>query len=71
MKDEATIRFVREHREDDVRALALHARRDGEVDLPWALDQIQGWQTARRNGNRLSEEPFRKENIYENSKGII
>jgi hypothetical protein len=48
MKNEATIRFVREHREDDVRALALHARRDGEVDLPWTLDQIQGWQTARR-----------------------
>lgn len=48
MKNEATIRFVREHREDDVRALALQARRDGEVDLPWALDQIQGWQMARR-----------------------
>ncbi|MBR5169752.1 MAG: SAM-dependent methyltransferase [Muribaculaceae bacterium] len=48
MKNEATIRFVREHREEDVRALALKARRDGEVDLPWALDQIQGWQTARR-----------------------
>ena len=28
--------------------LALQARRDGDVDLPWALDQIQGWQTARR-----------------------
>ena len=48
MKNEATIRFVREHREEDVRTLALQARRDGEVDLPWALDQIQGWQTARR-----------------------
>lgn len=48
MKNEATIAFVREHREDDVRALALQARRDGEVDLPWALDQIQGWQAARR-----------------------
>ena len=48
MKDEATIRFVREHREDDVRTLALQARRDSDVDLPWALDQIQGWQTARR-----------------------
>ena len=46
--NEATIRFVREHREEDVRALALKARRDSEVDLPWALDQIQGWQTARR-----------------------
>ena len=39
---------MREHREEDVRALALKARRDGDVDLPWALDQIQGWQTARR-----------------------
>lgn len=48
MKNEATIRFVREHREDNVRTLALQARRDGEVDLQWALDQIQGWQTARR-----------------------
>lgn len=48
MKNEATIQFVKEHREDDVRALALQSRRDSEVDLPWALDQIQGWQTARR-----------------------
>ncbi len=48
MKNEATIRFVREHREEDVRTLALKARRDGEVDLSWALDQIQGWQTAHR-----------------------
>ena len=48
MKNEATIRFVRDHREEDVRTLALHARPDSNVDLPWALDQIQGWQTARR-----------------------
>ena len=48
IKNEATIGFVREHREDDVRALALQARRDSDVDLAWALDQIQGWQTARR-----------------------
>ena len=48
MKNEATIRFVKEHREEDVRTLALQTRRDGEVDLPWALNQIQGWQTARR-----------------------
>ena len=39
---------MQEHREEDVRMLALKVRRDGEVDLPWALDQIQGWQTARR-----------------------
>lgn len=48
MKNEATIRFVREHRENDVRALALRGCRDKNVDMPWALDQIQGWQTARR-----------------------
>ena len=48
MRNEETIRFVREHREEDVRALALQARRDGDIDLSWALDQIQGWQTARR-----------------------
>ena len=48
MKDEATIAFVHEHREDDVRALALQARRYPGVDMAWALDQIQGWQTARR-----------------------
>jgi hypothetical protein len=48
MKNEATISFVQEHREEDVRKLALQARRDSDVDLPWALDQIQGWQTARR-----------------------
>lgn len=48
MRNDATIEFVKEHRNDDVRLLALQARRDGDVDLPWALDQIQGWQTARR-----------------------
>ena len=47
MMNETTIRFVGEHREEDVRALALRGRRDDNVDLPWALDQIQGWQTAR------------------------
>ena len=46
--NEETIRFVQEHREEDVRTLALQARRDGNIDLQWALDQIQGWQTARR-----------------------
>ena len=48
MKNGETIRFVREHREEDVRTLALRGCRDQGVDLPWALDQIQGWQTARR-----------------------
>ena len=39
---------MREHREESVRSLALKAKRDGDIDVPWALDQIQGWQTARR-----------------------
>lgn len=47
-RNEKTIAFVKEHHEDDVRALALQARRDNDVDLTWALEQIQGWQTARR-----------------------
>ena len=48
MKNEATIQFVTEHREEDVRTLALQTRRNGDIDMPWALDQIQGWQTACR-----------------------
>ena len=48
MKNEATIQFVREHRDGDVKMLALQARHDSDVDMRWALDQIQGWQTARR-----------------------
>lgn len=47
MQNEATIRFVNEHLDDDVRTLALQACRNKDVDLSWALNQIQGWQTAR------------------------
>ena len=47
MLNEATRRFVRLHRTDDVRQLALTGTKEGEVDLPMALQQIQGWQTAR------------------------
>ena len=45
--NEATQDFIREHRNDDVRQLALQAKQE-EVDLVFALDQIAGWQTARR-----------------------
>ncbi len=48
MMNEATLQFVRAHRQDDVRRLALAGSRDTGVDLPWALAQISGWQTARR-----------------------
>lgn len=48
MKNEATLLFVRHHRDDDVHLLAFAGDKHPDVDLPWALDQISGWQTARR-----------------------
>ena len=42
-----TLRFIRQHADDDVRALALHARALPGVDLPAALTQIAGLQTLR------------------------
>ena len=44
----ATLRFIQEHSEDDVKTLALKAHGLEGVDLPYALDQIAGRQTARR-----------------------
>lgn len=43
-----TAEFVAAHRDEDVRALALRAKRCEGLDLPFALDQIAGRQTARR-----------------------
>ncbi len=43
-----TADFVRSHRLDDVRTLALKGNANGKVDLAFALNQIQGWQTARQ-----------------------
>lgn len=48
MMSAETARFVREHAGDDVRRLALKGAGQGGVDLPFALDQIAGRQTARR-----------------------
>lgn len=48
MTNQATINFIREHRENDVRQLALSGSRNPDVDLCYALEQIQGWQTARK-----------------------
>ena len=46
--NDKTRTFVLAHRSDDVRELALHTKPDDELDLALALDQIAGWQTARR-----------------------
>lgn len=43
-----TAEFIREYRERDIRQLALQANRFPDVDMPYALDQIQGWQIAHR-----------------------
>lgn len=47
MNDE-TREFVAMHRNEDVRELALKAKRVEGLDLPSALDQIAGWQIARK-----------------------
>jgi hypothetical protein len=47
MLDTATIEFIRGHRNDDVRTLALQAGRYPTVDMRKAVVQIEGWQHAR------------------------
>ena len=47
MLDSATIEFITQHRNDDVRTLALQARRYPTVDMREAVTQIEGWQQAR------------------------
>lgn len=47
MTNDNTLLYIKEHRNDDVRQLALQAPRNTDIDLPFALDQIAGWQTAR------------------------
>lgn len=46
--NEATLDYVRQHADDDVRKLALQGVKDTDVDLQMALQQIAGRQTARR-----------------------
>lgn len=46
--NESTWQFIRKHVHDDVRKLALQGTKNSSVDLPMALQQIAGRQTARR-----------------------
>ena len=46
--NENTWQFIRKHANDDVRKLALQGSKEADVDLPMALQQIAGRQTARR-----------------------
>ena len=43
-----TSEFVKQFRQADPRKLALQASHYPDVDMPYALNQIQGWQTAQR-----------------------
>ena len=45
--NKATLDFIREHADADVRQLALQARKYPEVDLTYALEQIAGRQKAK------------------------
>lgn len=41
------LEFIRHHRQDDVRSLALQARKYPAIDMPFAITQIAGWQVAK------------------------
>ena len=43
-----TLQFIREHRTDNVRDLALRASRYPGIDVQAAAEQIAGWQVARK-----------------------
>lgn len=44
----ATQEFIKQHHTDNIRTLALQASKYKEVDMPFALQQIEGWQKACR-----------------------
>lgn len=45
--NQATLDFIRQHQDDDVRQLAFLGSKYPEVDMPFALDQIRGRKMAR------------------------
>ena len=46
--NEATRLFISQHANDNIRTLALAAHGKSDIDLPFALDQISGRQSARK-----------------------
>lgn len=42
----ATQEFIEQHRTDDIRTLALQSSGNRHIDMPFALQQIEGWQIA-------------------------
>lgn len=47
MINQATLDFIRQHQDEDVRQLAFLGNKYPEVDMPFTLDQIRGRQMAR------------------------
>ncbi len=47
MNNQTTIQFIREHAADDVRMLALHKNKYPDVDIDFALQQIEGRQRTK------------------------
>lgn len=45
--NQATLDFIRQHQDEDVRQLAFLGSKNPEVNMPFALDQIRGRQMAR------------------------
>ena len=45
--NEATIQYIKEHRNDNVRTLALKGTKSPDIDMLMALTQIEGWQMAK------------------------
>ena len=54
---QATRDYIRNHQNDDVRALALKGCRDENVDFPFALQQIQGRQKAKEKLPEMYNNP--------------
>lgn len=55
-----TQEFINLHRTENIRMLALRSNKHKEIDLPFALQQIEGWQIARH-----------KLPLWSKTKGII
>ena len=55
MINQATLDFIRQHQDDDVRKLAFLGNKYPDVDMPFALDQIRGRKMARVKLPRWAE----------------
>ena len=41
-----TLEFIEQHKHDNVRELALKSAKNKNINLQYALEQIEGWQIA-------------------------